>query len=90
MPKVILPSIFRRLTAEEKVLSTDSSNIAGLLEALLGKHPQLKPYIYTDTLTLAPHLSVFINGVDIRDLQGTNTQLQQEDEIALILATAGG
>jgi len=90
MAKIILPSSLTRVTAGEKVFVTGASVLGAALTELLVAYPELKPYLYAHNGALAPYLSMFINGTDMRDLEGIDTELKAEDEVSLILATAGG
>jgi adenylyltransferase/sulfurtransferase len=60
------------------------------MQALVAQYPALKPHLYNGDGQLRPFVNLFLNRKNIRDLQGLETPLAEEDELMLIPSIAGG
>lgn len=90
MPKVYLPTIMRRHTDGKATLVVSGDTVAKTLASLISSHPGLTSHLHDDEGKLRPYLNVFVNGDDIRALDGENTAVEDRDEVQLITAMAGG
>ena len=52
--------------------------------------PPIKKNLFNDDGSLRQYINIFINDVDIRDLDGIDSVLTETDEVSLIPAIAGG
>jgi len=87
MPKVIIPSPFRKYTDNQREIMVDGGSLKEAMERLLLEYPQLEAINNDSAL-----LSVFINSRLIRtNIEEWDTlTLNSEDEITLIIPIAGG
>ena len=87
MPKVIIPSPFRKYTDNQREVTVDGGSLKEVMDRLLLKYPQLEAMNNDSAL-----LSVFINSRLIRtNIEEWDTlTLNSEDEITLIIPIAGG
>jgi molybdopterin converting factor small subunit len=87
MPKVIIPSPFRKYTDNQREVTVDGGSLKEAMERLLLEYPQLEAINNDSAL-----LSVFINSRLIRtNIEEWDTlALNSEDEITLIIPIAGG
>jgi molybdopterin converting factor small subunit len=87
MPKVIIPSPFRKYTDNQREVTVDGASLKETMERLLLEYPQLEAINNDSAL-----LSVFINSRLIRtNIEEWDTlTLNSEDEITLIIPIAGG
>ncbi len=87
MPRIIIPSPFRKHTDNQREVMVDGGSLKEAMERLLLEYPQLEAMNNDSAL-----LSVFINSRLIRtSIQEWDTlALNSEDEITLIIPIAGG
>ncbi len=62
----------------------------GKLENLLARYPNLKPHLFDAKGNLHRHFNIFVNGTHIRELNGMDTQLKEDDKVILMASAAGG
>ncbi len=64
--------------------------IADVIRELLRRRPGLQGHILDDEGHLLPHVYVFLNGRDIRHLNGLETRVDREAELSIFPPVAGG
>ena len=67
-----------------------ASNVQDLVDAIVQQYPSVKFHLVDSEGQLRKHFNVFVNNIHIRDLQGMETQLQEEDKVILMASAAGG
>ncbi|MFQ5811674.1 MAG: MoaD/ThiS family protein [Anaerolineae bacterium] len=87
---VYIPTPLRRLTTGQPRVEAWGSNVAALIEDLEVRFPGLKEQLCQGDGQIKHHINVFVNGQEIRSLQGEGTALHDGDEVAFIPAMAGG
>jgi len=65
-------------------------NVAEALDDLLESYPSLRPHLTNGSGELRPFVNLFLNQDNIKDLQGTETPLQEDDLLMMIPSIAGG
>ncbi len=88
--KVRIPTPLRRLTNELDVVSTDGGTLAACIDGLEASYPGLKERICDEQGELRRFVNVYVNGEDVRFLQGLGTPIRTGDEVSIIPAVAGG
>ena len=87
---VYIPTPFRQLTGGRSRVEEAGKDIAELVEAVEADFPGLKEQLCEGNGHIKHHINVFVNGQEIRSLQGERTPLHDDDEVAFIPAIAGG
>lgn len=87
--KVRIPSPLKPLTGGKAEVEAEAKTVAELVEALEAQFPGIKERL-TEGGKLRRAVNVFVNGEDIRSLQGEETTLKDGDEVSIIPAVAGG
>ena len=67
----------------------NGSTVAELVDNVLIRYPALKPHLFDATGALRRHFNIFVNGVHMRDLNGMETELKEEDKVILMASAAG-
>jgi molybdopterin synthase sulfur carrier subunit len=88
--KVHIPSPLRPLTRGETIVEAPARDIADLLDKLEARYPGIKARLCDETGELKRFINIFVNGEDMRALQGIRTSLKEGDEVFIIPAMAGG
>ncbi len=66
------------------------ATVEELLTRLFERFPNLKPRVVDEAGELRRSVNVFINGRMVRHLDGLDTRLQANDEVAIFPPVAGG
>jgi molybdopterin synthase sulfur carrier subunit len=70
-------------------VDVDASTVGDALERLVVDFPSLRPRVLPDG-ALAAFVNVFVDGDDVRMLDGLETPVRPESTILLLPAVAGG
>ncbi|HEX8026678.1 MAG TPA: ubiquitin-like small modifier protein 1 [Candidatus Limnocylindrales bacterium] len=90
MSRVLLPAILRSDVGGAKSLDVDGQTVGALVDALVDRHPALGERLRTPDGGLHRFVNVYLNGEDVRYLQGLDTRVDPDDEVRLLPAIAGG
>ena len=87
---VRIPTPLRALTAEQDVVSAGGENLAAVIDDLDGSYPGFRERVLDDTGEIRRFVNVFVNGEDVRFLDGLHTAVANGDEVSIVPAMAGG
>ncbi len=90
MAQVYLPTPLRRLTQGRARVAASGRTVDEALAALEREFPGLREQLREPTGEVRSFINVFVNGTEIRSLQGPATPLTDGDEVSIIPAMAGG
>jgi molybdopterin synthase sulfur carrier subunit len=86
---VYIPTPYRDLTSGVGHVQAEGSTVAELIADLDRRYPGLAGRI-GERGQVRLHVNVFVNGQEMRCLQGESTTLDAGDEVAFIPALVGG
>jgi molybdopterin converting factor small subunit len=87
---VFIPTVLRPSVGGNKQLDLGGSSVGELVTALVEQYPSLKSQLLTDDGDLNRFVNVYVNGQDVRYLDGLETTVGERDEVRLLPAMAGG
>ena len=91
---VIIPSPLRNLTNGERKVNIEVDNnmpsIENIILALNNLYPGILGKILDEQNQLHKYVNIFIDGEDVRYLDGVNTLIKDNDEISIVPAVEGG
>jgi molybdopterin converting factor small subunit len=90
MPIVRFPAVMKYYVDNQSEFSVPGSTILELLQNLLAQYPSLQPHLLNKRGELHRHFNIFVNGTHIRELDGMETQLKEDDKVILMASAAGG
>ena len=90
MPSVRFPAVMKYYLDNRSELSVSASTVQGLIDQIVEQYPSIKFHLLDSEGQLRRHFNIFINGIHIRDLNGTDTPLKEEDKVILMASAAGG
>lgn len=90
MATVRIPSPLRRYTNGQSKVESNGANILELIENLEAQHPGVKTRLCDENGQIKRYVNVFVNGEEIRTLQGVETPITDKDEVSIVPAMAGG
>ena len=87
---VRIPRPLRRLTNDLDKTTVDGDTLGEVVEAINVQFPGIKDRICDESGDLRNFVNVYINGEDVRFLNGLDTVTNPDDEISIVPAVAGG
>ena len=87
---VRIPTPLRRMTNGKDKVEVESANLGDLVEKLNGEFPGFKDRLVDEEGELRYFVNIYLNGEDIRFMDGMNTSTSSGDEISIVPAVAGG
>jgi molybdopterin synthase sulfur carrier subunit len=88
--RIRIPQPLRKLTNDVDVVQTDAGTLAQAVDNLERDFPGIKERICDEAGELRRFVNVYVNGEDVRFLQGMNTPLADGAEVSIVPAVAGG
>jgi molybdopterin synthase sulfur carrier subunit len=89
MRKVRIPPTLREVTGGEREVAAEGDTVRELLEDLMGRFPALRTQLVEDG-DIAPFVNVYVEGEDVRTLDGLETDVRPGATVILLPAMAGG
>jgi molybdopterin synthase sulfur carrier subunit len=87
---VKIPTPLRNLTGDVAEYDAESASLTALVEELEGAYPGMRERLVDEGGELRRFVNLFVNGEDIRFMQGLETTLKAGDEVSIVPAVAGG
>jgi sulfur-carrier protein len=88
--KVVIPAQLRQYTQDQSSVSVDGGTVGEVIDAVENEFPGIKERICEPDGRIRRFVNVFVNGEDVRALNGADTEVKDGDEIGIIPAVAGG
>ena len=88
--EVRIPTVFRRFTDNEAVLSVDAGTLSEVLDQIDARHPGFKEQLMTGEGELHRFINVYVNDEDARYLEKLDTKVSEGDTVSLLPSVAGG
>jgi [CysO sulfur-carrier protein]-thiocarboxylate-dependent cysteine synthase len=89
MKTVRIPPTLRAETGGERQVTATGSTVRELLDDLMTRFPGLRSQLVEDD-DIAPFVNVYVEGEDVRTLDGIDTPVQDGATVILLPAMAGG
>ena len=90
MARVYVPTSWRKLTGGQSHLILPARDLGGLVDALEERFPGFRRELVDESGNFHRFVNVYVNSREIEDSNGLQTPLEEEDEVAVIPAMAGG
>jgi len=86
-----LPAVLREYADSRAEVPVDGADVAAALRSLTTRYPHLQRHLFTESGALRPHVNVYLNQDELRDLPaGQLTPLASGDVIQILPSIAGG
>jgi sulfur-carrier protein len=89
MTKIRIPPTLREQVRGEREISAEGDTVRELLDDLMGRFPALRSQLVEDD-ELAPFVNVYVEGEDVRTLDGVDTEVRPGSTVILLPAMAVG
>jgi sulfur-carrier protein len=82
MTKIRIPPTLREQTGGEREIAAEGETVQDILEDLTSRFPTLQEQL--------PFVNVYVEGEDVRTLDGAETEVKPDSTVILLPAMAGG
>ena len=90
MAIVKIPTPLRVTTSDLDTVQGNGDDLVSVIEDLESQFPGMKERLLDENNELRRFVNIFVNGEDVRFLEGLNTTVTASDEISIVPAVAGG
>ena len=87
---VRIPTPIRRVTNGEDKVAADGDTLKDVIQAMEDQYPGVKARLCDDQGDIRNFVNIYVNGEDVRFLDGLGTSTKSGDEISIVPAVAGG
>jgi adenylyltransferase/sulfurtransferase len=90
MPIVRFPALMKFYVDNQSEFPVSGTTVAEVLSNVIVRYPTLKPHMFESNGNLRRHFNIFVNSEHIRELNGLDTALKEDDKVILMVSAAGG
>ena len=87
---VLIPAPLRRYTGGVAKVNATGATVAELISNLDAAYPGIRDRIVENDGQIRRFVNVFVNGNNVRKLDGAETAIKDGDEVGIVPAMAGG
>ncbi len=87
---VRIPTPLRRVTNGQEKAEVEGDTVAQVIDSLEAQYPGIRERLCDENGDLRHFVNIYINGEDVRFLQGMETGTKTGDEMSIVPAVAGG
>jgi sulfur-carrier protein len=88
--RVRIPTPLRSATDGQAEVSVESPTVGDVLAQLEARYPGMKGRLRDEGGAVRRFVNLYVNGEDVRFLDGLGTSLKAGDEVSIVPAVAGG
>lgn len=89
MPRIVFAPALQRHVLSPPV-AVDGHTVRQALDAAFALNPRLRSYVLDDQSGLRKHMSIYVDGVAIRDRVGLSEPVRDNSEIYVLQSLSGG
>lgn len=90
MPILHIPALMKSYASGKTQILLEGKTIAEALTDLNTRYPLIKNHLVDKSGNLRRYVNLFINGTNIKDLDGVETPVLEHDVIILLPSISGG
>jgi len=87
---VRIPQPLRNLTGNQSTVTGDGATLDLLVANLEGTFPGIRDRMLDEAGQIRRFVNIYVNGDDVRFMDGLGTSLKDGDEVSIVPAVAGG
>ena len=87
---VRIPTPLRRVTDGQDKVDTSGDTLREIIDSMESQFPGIKERLCDENGDLRNFVNVYVNGEDVRFLEGIDSATGDGDEISIVPAVAGG
>ncbi len=88
--EVFVPEMLRTYCGHARTLDVSGGTIRAVLERIARDYPSLYVNVCDETDAVRRHINIFVNELNVRDLDGLDSTLAAGDVVTILPAVSGG
>jgi len=89
MTTIRIPTPLRPYAGGQNKVAVSGTTVGAALDDLTGQHPELRQHLYEGE-NLRSFVNIYLNKEDVRQLNGRDTVVKDDDTLMIIPSIAGG
>jgi adenylyltransferase/sulfurtransferase len=89
MTTIRIPTPLRPYAGGQSKVAVSGGTVGAALDDLTGQHPDLRQHLYEGD-NLRSFVNIYLNKEDVRQLDGQETAVKEDDTLMIIPSIAGG
>ena len=85
-----IPPPFRYYTSQQAEVVVNGSTVGECMDSLVKNFPAIQTHLYKSTGELRAFVNLFVDKDNIKNLQGLETPIKENDSLRLVPAITGG
>ena len=90
MPIIRVSSVISYYTDKQTHFEVTGSTALEAVQKAVEIYPKLKFHVFDGDGNLRRHISLFVNDIHVKDLNGNETEVGEKDVVRILAAAAGG
>ena len=90
MPTIRVPNVISYYTDKQTQFEVSGATALEAVHSAVEKFPQLKFHVFDGEGNLRRHIYLFVNDVSVKELNGNETVVGENDVVRILAAAAGG
>lgn len=90
MAKIIIPTPLRKYTDQNRSFETDKESLSEAIRQLVDTYPEVKQNLLDEEDNLRSYIKIYIGEDEINPTENGDTTLQEDTEVSIVPAIAGG
>lgn len=90
MARIQIPSSLQKLTGGNREIEIHASTIEEAFQRIREQHPLFVESVIFPSGKVPSYVNLYLDGEDIRYLQGLQTPIRDESRVTVLVALAGG
>ena len=90
MPTIRVPNVISYYTDKQTQFEVSGSTALEAVQSAVEKSPALKFHVFDGEGKLRRHIYLFVNDVSVKELNGSETAVGEQDVVRILAAAAGG
>ena len=87
---VKIPTPLRKLTNGETSVTAEGATVGEIVDSLQASYPGIQERLIDDEGGLRHFVNIYLDGEDVRYLDGLNSSVRDNAELSIVPAVAGG
>ena len=90
MPILRVPNVISFYTDKQSQFEVSGATALEAVQSAVEKFPALKFHVFDGEGNLRRHIYLFVNDVNVKELNGNETAVGEQDVVRILAAAAGG
>ena len=90
MPTIRVSNVISYYTDKQTQFQVEGNTALEAVQNAVEKYPKFKFHVFDGNGNLRRHISLFVNDIHVRELDGIDTKVGDSDTVRILAAAAGG